>query len=682
MCRRHFVVLGAALLATTASVAQDVRPSTTGLIGKARYGEWGVALDARDTATKPGDDFFRYANGAWYDRAPIPADRPVVGVNTVLADEVELQVRAIAEDAAKLDDPAAKQVADFWASWMNETEIEARGSSTLRPYLDKAAAVRTRDDLLRLFTEPGYTAPIQFSIRPDPSRPSRYIAYASQGGLGLPNRDYYLREGEKFEAIRTSYRDYVVRVQTLASISNPDAKADAIIALETTLAKSHWTPERSRDIKQIYNPMTREQLTDLAPEFEWMTLLQRQGLENVDTVVVTQPSAISDAGKMLTSVPLSTWKDYSAYHFLRAHAQYLPKTFDQAHFNFFSKILRDVPEPRDRWKRGVVLLNSSLGEAVGELYVQRHYPAESSRLMNQLIGDLGSSFAERLARVDWMDDATRREALAKLDAFEARIGHPVKYIDYSPIKVDRGDLLGNVIRANDFAWDLRVSRLGGPVDRTLWAMTPQTINATYAPLMNQITFAAAILQPPFFDPKADAAVNYGGIGAGIGHEIGHGFDDQGRRFDGTGRIRDWWTEESAKKFSEKATRLGGQYSQFEPIPGINVNGQLTMGENIGDLGGLEMAYAAYRRHLTRIGGSAPVLNGLTGDQRFFLAWAQVWRQKLREGQLRQQLLTDPHSPAEFRVNGVVRNVDAWYVAFDVKPGDKLYLPPEERVRIW
>jgi putative endopeptidase len=681
MRRRDVGLLAAAVLLTGSGSALLNRVAAEGQSSGVRYGEWGVALDARNTAVTPGDDFFRHANGAWYDKTEIPADRPLASVWMVLQDEVELQTRAIIEDPSQSSDPSGKQLADFWASWMDEPGIEARGTKPLRSHLNEVAAVRTRDDLLRLFTEPGFTSPVQIGIIPDPSKPDRYIAFATQSGLGMPNRDYYLREGEKYDAFRKAYRDYVVRVQTLAAIPDAAAKADTIVRLETDLAKSHWTPERSRNIKEIYNPMDRQQLAALAPEFDWTTLLDRLGLGRVPTVVAAETSAIADAGKMLASVPLETWKDYSAYHFIRAHAPYLPKAFDQAHFDFFSKMLRDVPQQRERWKRGVQLLNQQLGEAIGKLYVARHYPPESSRRMNELINDLRSAFAERLGALDWMDEPTRKEALAKLDAFEPRVGHPVKYIDYSPISVDRNDILGNVVRANDFAWKLQVSRLAGPVDRSLWLMAPQTIDAYYNPLTNQITFPAAILQPPFFDPKADPAVNYGAIGAVIGHEIGHGFDDQGRQFDATGKIRDWWTADSAKKFRDRTARLGAQYSQFQPLPGVNVNGELTMGENIGDLGGVEMAYAAYRRFVRRT-GQAPALTGLTGDQRFFLAYAQAWRQKMRDGRLRELLLTDPHSPAAIRVNGVVRNIDAWYTAFDVKPGEKLYLPPEQRVRIW
>jgi putative endopeptidase len=646
-----------------------------------KYGTWGVALDARNPAIKPGNDFFKHANGAWYDKTAIDPDKAAVGVWSTLRDEVELQVKAIVEDAAKSADPAGRQVGDFWASWMDEAGIEARAAAQLKPYLDSVAAVKTRDDLLRLFAQVGYTTPIEIGIIPDPAQPTRYIAFATQAGLGMPSRDYYLDPAGKYVAFRKAYREFVVKIQTLAGISNAEGKADAIIALETSLAKIHWPPEKRRDIKAIYNPMNRQQLAKLAPEFEWTTLLDRLGLGKVDTIVAAETTAITEAGKMLASVPLETWKDYSAYHFLRSHAQYLPRAFDDAQFAFYWKTLRDVPQQRDRWKRGVSLINGLLGEEVGRLYVKRHYPAESSRQMAELIGDLRGALEERLRTLDWMDEPTRKEALAKLATFDPRIGHPVKYIDYTPVTIDRTDLLGNVVRATEFGWKLQVDRLGKPVDRDLWQMTPQTIDAHYDVLMNQITFPAGILQPPFFDPRADRAVNYGSIGHIIGHEIGHGFDDQGRQFDASGKIRDWWTAESAKRFDERAARLGAQYEQYEPVPGVKINAKLTMGENLADLGGLEMAYAAYRRYVARA-GEPPAIDGLSGDQRFFLAFAQSWRSKSREGRLREMLLSDPHSPHEFRVNGVVRNVDAWYRAFDVKPGDKMYVPPDQRVHIW
>jgi putative endopeptidase len=651
---------------------------------KPRYGDFGIDLSAMDRSVKPGDSFWHYVNGNWDKTTQIAADRTSAGAGVILVDEAERQVRAIVEDLAR--DPATsgavgRQVGDFYASWMDEPAIEARGTAALKPYLDRIAAVQNRSDLIRLFAAPGYTAPVGVGILPDPADPTRYIAAAGQGGLGLPNRDYYLLQGEKYDTIRAAYRAYMVQVQKLAGIADAEAKADRIIALETAMARIQWAPERQRDIKQIYNPMNRAQLAELAPEFEWPAYLEAAGLGNIDTVIAAEKSAITDTGKMLDSVPLSTWKDYLAFHFIRTHANALPKAIDEANFAFYGKTLRGQPMQRDRWKRGVQLINDNLGEAVGRIYVERHYPAESDRQMGELIANLRAGLEARIAASPWMDDATKEQARAKLAAFDPRIGHPAKYIDYSALRVDRGDLLGNIVGSEDFQWKLQLDRLGKPVDRSLWDMTPQTVNAYYNPLMNQITFPAAILQPPYFDPKADPAVNYGAIGAIIGHEIGHGFDDQGRQFDPTGRIRDWWTPAAAAQFEARAKRFGEQYDSYEPIPGTKINGKLTMGENIGDLGGLEMAYAAYKRY-TAQHGEPPVIGGLTGDQRFFIAYGQSWRSKVREGALRERLLSDPHSPPEFRVDGVVRNVDAWYKAFDVKPGDKLYLPPEQRVHIW
>ena len=680
MHKSRFAVLAAVLLAGTAPIfAQPAADPAAAPATKTRYGTWGVDLDGRDLSVKPGDDFWRFANNSWFQRNPIPADRTGYSLWTVLDEDIERQVRAIVESAGP--DVTGRQISDFYASWMDEAGVEARGIAAARPWLDRIAGAGNRSDLLRLFATPGYPAPVSIGILPDPADPTRYIAAAGQAGLGMPNRDYYLLPGEQYDRYRAAYRDYIVTLHRLAGIAQPEAKADAIIALERQIAEAHWDPARQRDIQQIYNPMNRDQLNALAPQFEWTNTLQQLGLGNVPTIIAGEKSAITAIGAMLDSVPLDTWKAWMTFHFLSANAAYLPRAFDEANFNFYSRTLRGVEQQRDRWKRGVGLMNNLMGEAVGRVYVERHFPAESRRQMNELIGNLRGAFEERLQRLEWMDDETRARALEKLATFEPRIGHPERYIDYSPIRVDRGDLLGNVIRAGEFDWNLQLSRLGGPVDRGLWGMNPQTINASYNPLLNQITFPAGILQPPFFDPNADPAANYGAIGAVIGHEIGHGFDDQGRRFDATGRIRDWWTDASAQRFSERATRLGTQYDSYEPLPGLHVNGGLTMGENIGDLGGVEMAYAAYRRHIAQH-GEPPVIDGLTGDQRFFLAFAQVWRSQLREGTLRERVLTNEHSPPEYRVNGVVRNVDAWYRAFNIQPGDRLYLPPEQRVRIW
>jgi len=651
---------------------------------KAEIGAWGIDLSARDMSVSPGADFFRYVNGHWLDTVEIPEDRSRYGSFDILRERSDDQVHAILDDLAARGDSADaldQKVGAFYAAWMNQTAIEKLGTKPLAPYLAKIKAVEDRAGLLKLFGTVGYASPVGVGILPDPANPTRYVVAAGQAGLGMPSRDYYLKEGAEYDMFRAAYRDYLIKIQELAGIGDAAAKADRIIALETALAKSQWEPERQRDIKQIYNPMNREQLMELAPEFDWTSWLEASGFGKVDTIIAAETTAITASGKLLETVPVSTWKDYLTAHFISDNADYLPKAFDEAKFSFFSKALRDIPVQKERWKRGVDLVNNHIGEAIGQKYVDRHYPAESQRQMTELVANLTAALGERISKSDWMDEATRGEAQKKLDAFEPRIGYPSKWIDYSPLVVKPDDVLGNVQRAAQFAFEIDLARLPHPVDRELWAMNPQTVNAYYNPLLNQITFPAAILQPPFFDPNADPAVNYGAIGGVIGHEIGHGFDDQGRQFDGTGKLRDWWTKESAEKFEARTKLLGAAYDKFEPVPGVHVNGQLTMGENIGDLGGLEMAYSAYRRYVASH-GEQPEIDGLTGDQRFFLSWAQVWRGKSRENALREQLLTDPHSPTEYRVDGVVPNIDAWYKAFDITPDSAMYIPPEKRVKIW
>ena len=671
------------VLALTAASLLAMAPATPGA-AKPVYGTWGYDATAMNPAVKPGDDFFDYVNGTWAKRTPIAADRTFVGIDSVLNDQIEKDVRAVIEDQAK--DPSGngrlgQQIGDLYASWMDEATVEKLGTQPLQPYLKRIADAKTRGDLVDLFAEPGFDSPVGVFIIPDFKTPSRYAVYASQSGLGMPNRDYYLLKGEKYEAFRKAYRDYIVRIQKLAGIPDAEAKADRIIALETQIAKIHWTPEQSRDVEKIYNPMTRAQLRAFTPQLQWDRALAKLGLAKVDKVVVAEKSAVQAEGRLFATAPLQTWKDWTAFHFISSNAQYLPKAFDDAKFDFYSKTLRDVPKQRDRWKRGVDLVNGAVGEGVGQIYVQRHYPPESDRQMHELIDNILAALKEKISNNSWMDAPTKARALEKLATFDPRIGHPVRYIDYSSLVVKRDDLLGNAIRSDKFDWDLLLSRFPKPVDRTLWDMLPQTNNAYYDPTQNQITFPAAILQPPYFDPKADPASNYGSIGATIGHEIGHGFDDQGRKFDSKGRLTDWWTASTAKLYTAHADKLVAQYNGYEPIPGVHIKGQLTLGENLGDLGGLEVAYSAYRKYVAQH-GEPPVIDGLTGDQRFFIAYGYSWETKQREGALRAQLLTNEHSPAKYRVNGVVRNVDAWYKAFNVQPGDKMYLPPEQRVHVW
>ena len=660
-----------------------IMPAGAAGTSKPRYGSWGVDYADMDRSVKPGDDFFDYVEGTWLKTHPIPADKSRAGYNYELPDETEVQVRAIIEDAARSPENAtARQIGDFYAAWMDEAGIDARGLTPAQPFLARIAAVKERGQLIALMMTPGYASPVEIGIMPDEKDPTRYTIVASQAQLGLPTRDYYLLKGEKYDAYRKAYRDYIIRIQTLAGITDPVPKADAIIALETRLSQDQWTPERRRDPQATYNPMTRAQLAALAPEFDWTRTLAGMGLATMPIVDVSEPSAVAAAGKRIGDVPLQTWKDYLTFRFLSDHAQYLPKAFDQAHFDFYSRTLNDVPQQRDRWKRGMALLDQDLGEAVGQLYVARHWSPETEAQANELLADMRAAYGDKISHASWMDEATRKEALTKLAAFDPRIGHPVKYIDYSSFKVSRTDPLANAMASADFQWRLQLSRLGKPVDRSLWEMTPQTVNAYYDPTLNQITVPAAILQPPFFDPNADPAVNYAETGATtIGHEMGHGFDDEGRQFDAQGRLRDWWTPVSADRYKVKADMLANQFDAYEPIPGVHIKGRLTLGENLADLGGIETAYAAYRRYVARH-GEPPVIDGFTGDQRFFLAYAAAWQGNSREGALRAQLLSNPHSPDKYRVNGIVRNFDPWYAAFEVKPGDKMYLPPEQRTHIW
>lgn len=676
------LALAAPALAQVGALAAPAAAPATAKAGP-RYGSFGIDLTAQDRTVKPGDDFWTFANGAWDKRTQIAADRTSAGFGVQLSDEAETQVRQILDDAAR--DPAAvgasaRQVGDLYASFMDQAAIERAGTTPLKSYFAKIDAARDKAALQTLFATAGYAAPVGIGQLPDPSDPTRYTVVASQASLGMP-RDYYLLTGAKYDAFRAAYRQYVEQMLTLAGLPGAAARADRIVALETAMAKVQWSPVQERDLKAMLKPMDAAARKALAPEFDWEAMLKTAGYQRFPIVIMGTSTALTGLGKIYAATPVSTWQDWMKFRFASDNAAVLPKTFDDAHFAFYGKTLSDQPAQRERWKRGVALVNGAMGEAIGEIYVKRHYPPESQAKMSELIANLRAAYKDRIESNSWMDAATKQAALAKLAAFEPRIGHPDKYIDYAAFKVVRGDPLGNNLRAAEFQHELDLSRVDKPVDRSLWEMTPQTVNAYYNPLVNQITFPAAILQPPYFDPKADAAVNYAAIGAIIGHEMGHGFDDQGSQFAASGKFENWWTPETRAKFAERTGVLVGQFDQYEPIPGTKVKGQLTLGENIGDLGGVEAAYAAYQKYQSAH-GKAPVIGGLTGDQRFFLSYAQAWQSKVREGAMRARLLTDPHSPPYYRVNGIVRNVDAWYSAFDVKPGDKLYLAPKDRVKIW
>ena len=672
------------LLATSVVALLPFAAAATAISPKATLGTFGIDTSQMDRSIKPGDDFYRYVNGKWLATTTIPADKSRYGSFDVLRDKSETDLHVLLSELIESPptDPTLKKVVDLYISWMDEAAIEKRGITPLQPDLDRIAAAKNKTDLMRLIGSPQMSAPFGFGIQPDPADTSRYKVFIGQAGLGM-GRDYYINEGAEYDTFRSAYQNYIATLLRLTGDTDSRNSAKAVFALEMSLAQVQWTPARQRDVQATYNPMSRGELMQLAPNVDWPVVFEASGLGDTQHVVVGETSAISDGAALLDSVPLDTWKQYLTFHRASDTANLLPKDFDDANFDFNSRTMRGVQEQRDRWKRGVTLVDNNLGEGLGKAYVEKHFPPEHKAQMEQLVNNLLAALKARIDALDWMDNATRVEALKKLATFDPRIGYPSTWRDYSRLAVEPGTLFENVQNADRFEWERRVSRLNQPVDRNEWHMTPPTVNAYYSPLMNQITFPAAILQPPFFDGKADPAVNYGGIGAVIGHEIGHGFDDQGRQFDENGRIRNWWTPATVKRFTAATKQLSEQYSAYCPIPGDDktcVNGALTLGENIGDLGGMQMAYTAYRLSLQ--GREAPVIEGFTGDQRFFMAWAQVWRGKSRDDALLNLLLTNPHAPQMVRGQNPQRNIDEWYEAFSVTKDDAMYLPPESRVRIW
>jgi putative endopeptidase len=650
---------------------------------RAAIGDFGLDLSARNPAVKPGDDFFGYANGRWYDGFVIPADKSSFGAFDRLDELSKQRVRAIIEKAAQSQGAAGspeQQIGDYYAAYMDQAAIEANGLTPAQPDLQRIAAARKGEDIARLFGEPGFATLFDVQLPPDFKNPDRYSIFISEATLGLPDREYYLKDDPTLKELRAKYVAYVAQMLQLAGVPDAQKKARDIMAFETAAAKVQWPIEKRRDVDAIYNPRSKTQLLAYAPGFPWQTFLDAQQLGARNEVVLGELTAIRELAALFARTDVATLRDFLTFHYLSSHAPYLPKRFDEARFAFYGQAMRGQPQQRERWKRAVDAVDDSLGEAVGRLYVAEYFPPESKAKMQQLVADLEAALSQRIDALDWMTPQTKTHAHEKLAAFTPKIGYPDKWKDYSKLVVRRDDLLGNVRRASEWQWNYQVERLDKPVDRGEWQMTPQEINAYYNPSNNEIVFPAAILQPPFFDPNADAAVNFGAIGAVIGHEMGHGFDDQGRKFGPDGAMRDWWTPADAQVFTARTARLIKQFSDFEPLPGLKVNGANTVGENIGDLGGLNVAHEAYRISLK--GRPAPVIDGLTGDQRFFLAYAQVWREKYRDGALREMVISNEHSPAQFRVNGPLPNIDDWYQAFDVQPGDKLYIKPQERVRIW
>jgi len=658
---------------------------TAVVTSKPVLGTYGIATENMDLSVKPGDNFFKYVNGTWLANTDIPADKSTYGGFSILADLSEERVKKIIEEASAMDAASGSEeqkIGDMYAAFMDVDAIEAAGLTPIRGDLATIAAAKSHDDIARLMADPalGLRSVVAPFVSVDLKDVQNYIVYLTQAGLGMPNRDYYLDKDEKSEGIRKAYLTYLSSMLETAGVEDALARAQDIVAFETALAGVHWTPTARRDRSKTYNKRSLDELKTAAAGMPWDVMLETAGLKGQTSFVVRETDAIEGTAKIFASTDVETLKNYLAVSYLSSKSAYLPKAIDDANFNFYGKTLRGTEVQRDRWKRGVSQIDGMMGEMVGKVYVKKHFPPAAKTEMDKLISNLRAAFKDGIDNLEWMDEKTKVEAQDKLAKFNPKIGYPDKWTDYSELKVDRNDLIGTVKSASVWGWKDNISKLGGPIDRDEWGMNPQTVNAYYRPDLNEIVFPAAILQAPFFDPAADPAVNYGGIGAVIGHEMGHGFDDQGRKTDGNGEQRDWWTEEDGKAFEARSGALVDQFNQYEPLPGEFVNGKFTLGENIGDLTGLTMGYAAYKRSLN--GKEAPVIDGMTGDQRFFLAYGQIWQRKFRDAALSNRLKTDPHSPGEYRANGIVRNFDAWYEAFDVQPGDALYLPPEKRVKIW
>ena len=703
---RHILTAGASALALALAAPAFAQGEARAPTPTMDFGTWGFDPASIDRSVDPGDDFFEYANGKWVRENPIPAEFTRFGAFNILREQATANVEALVADLVKSNPApgtAEARIVDAYKSFLDTAAIDAAGLAPAQPYLQKIAQAPDLAALAALFPEAGIPGVVSAGVTVDEKDPNSYAVSIGFDGMGLPDRDYYLVDNERNQEIRSRYKDYLTFLLGKAGYQDPRAAAEAVYAFEHQVAVLEWDRTALRNNDLTYNKLTRDELIALAPEFPTARLLDAAEFDGVGEFIVPQlppsdeeiaelgltPEFVAGIGggtpammRLLTETPLATIKAFMAARFLSDNAAVLPSEIDEANFAFYGRFLQGQEEQRPRWKRAIAATEGQLGEQLGALYVERYFPPESKAAMDDLVANLRKALAASLAENDWMTEATKQQAMAKLESFTPKIGYPDEFEAYEGLEIKEGDALGNRIRA--IAWEIEDNRskLGKPVDRSEWFMLPQTVNAYYNPVFNEIVFPAAILQPPFFGPDADPAVNYGGIGAVIGHEIGHGFDDQGSKYDATGALQNWWVEADRERFDELGDKLAAQYDEYCPYDDGEtcVNGRFTLGENIGDVGGLSLAYRAYRMSLD--GKEAPVIDGLTGDQRFFLAWAQVWRSAQREAAGRQRLLTDPHSPEEFRTNGAVRNHDAWYEAFNVTPDDELYLPPEQRIRIW
>jgi putative endopeptidase len=666
-------------MAADAATATGAKPASGPVLGT-----FGVDTAGMDTSVRAGDNFFAHVNGNWDKNTPIPDDRASWGMFSELSELSEKRTREIVEAAAANTSATGntRKVGDFYASLMDEAAIEKAGLAPIKADLDAIAAIRTRQDLSNAVARAnreGGPAPIRMGISQDAKDPTRMSVGLVQSGLGMPNRDYYLEA--RFAPQKAEYEAHVARMLTLSGVAEADARAQAarIVALETEIARVHWTNVENRQAEKRYNPSAVGELGAKYPGIDWAAFRTITGIEGENTVIVAQPSAVAGIAKLVETAPIADWQAWMRYHTLRSTSPVLPKAYRDETFAFYGKTLSGTPKQEDRWKQSVNLTTGALGEAVGQDYVARYFPPEAKAQMDDMVKNIIAAMDKRLDNLEWMDPKTREAARYKLSRFTAKIGYPEKWLDYSAFNVVRGDPVGNLRRSYQFGFERNLAKLGKPIDRSEWFMTPMMVNAYANPTWNEIVFPAAILQPPFFDPKADPAVNYGGIGAVIGHEITHHFDDQGRKYDPDGKLSDWWTPGDVERFTKLADVLVKQVETYEPLPGKRINGKLSLGENIADIAGLNIAWDAYKMSLK--GKKAPVIDGKSGAERFYLGYGQIWRTKYRDAAMERQLTVGPHSPANFRPQ-TVRNHAPWYETFGVKPGDKLYLPEEERVDIW
>jgi putative endopeptidase len=647
----------------------------------------GIDQQYIDSSVRAQDDFFQHLNGEWLKKTEIPADKARWGSFNKLADDALPQLRGIIDglQGKKGLQGEEQKIAALYASFMNEAQLEKAGVKPLAGELSRIRGIKDKKALPALiahFNQSGVPAPYGVFVSQDARNSTQYAAHMGQSGLGLPDRDYYLKKDDaRLAEVLAKYEQHVSKILALAGNKDAAAKAKAIVGLETALAEVQWTKVQNRDPVKRYNKMEIAQLAELAPGYDWKAALGAVGIASkTDTIIVSQPSYLTAFAKLVDSTPLATWQAYFEWQLLRDASPYLNKAFNDANFAFYGTVLSGVTEQEPRWKRGVGVVEASIGEGLGKLYVAQYFPAERKARMDELVKNVLAAYRQSVDGLDWMSPETRKQAQDKLAKFTPKIGYPNKWRDYSKLQFTSGNLIGNLQRAAEFGYQYNLNKLGKPIDKEEWGMTPQTVNAYYRPTANEIVFPAAILQAPFFDMRADDAVNYGAIGAVIGHEISHGFDDSGSQFDGDGNLRDWWTKEDRANFKVKGDAMVKQYSGYSPLPGYQVNGELTLGENIADNSGLAIAYKAYKISLN--GKPAPVIDGLTGEQRFFMGFGQVWRSKTREAEQIKRIKTDPHSPGQFRANGTVVNQPGFYEAFDVKEGDKMYVKPEQRVIIW